>query len=248
MANYCYNSVQIFGKEKTLKKLQDKFNYYEKTNYFVEFGDYILDKKFNPEDKERDYYEYGTRWWDFETDLDSKNFNKNDECTLNISGDSAWSPPVKLIREICNKFKVGAEMFYEESGNDFMGETKFIWNKGELYCYEKDYSYREGMYKLSDFWHDDMKENIDDGLFSIVHMEDYDGADMYDHMMNLFDDFIKEEDREEILDYYLEITDKELDRIINHEFRKNESTLKDKKKIREYINKVINKINQDYAE
>ena len=99
MANYCYNSVQIFGKEKTLKKLQDKFNYYEKTNYFVEFGDYVLDKKFNPEDEKRDYYEYGTRWWEFETDLDSKNFNENDDCTLNISGDSAWSPPVELIMD-----------------------------------------------------------------------------------------------------------------------------------------------------
>ena len=42
--------------------------------------------------------------------------------------------------------------------------------------------------------------------------------------------------------------DKELDRIINHEYRKNDNTIKDKNKIREYINKVINKINQDYAE
>ena len=44
MANYCWNYVVFNGKATQIKKLRNKFKQYDKTNWFVEFGDYVLNK------------------------------------------------------------------------------------------------------------------------------------------------------------------------------------------------------------
>lgn len=243
MANYCYNSVQIYGDVNTLKKLQDKFNKYEETEYFNEFASIILNKKFDAKE-EQDWYQYGTRWWTFETNLDSKNFNEDDCCMLNISGDSAWSPPEKLIEEICKKYKVSAEMFYEEGGNDFMGETKYFWKDDKLEIKENCYSYREGMYKLSDYWHENMYEDIEDALFTLIHHDDE--SYFYDQLCNLFEDYVSEKDRNDILKEYINIDKKDIQKIIDHEYRKNDNTITDVLVIYKKIVKIINQIVKDH--
>ena len=44
MANHCWNYVVFNGNATKIKKLREKFSQYEKTNYFTEFGDYVLDR------------------------------------------------------------------------------------------------------------------------------------------------------------------------------------------------------------
>lgn len=251
MANNCYNSIQFYGKIDILKKIKSKFDKYEETNFFNEFGDLILDKKFDPNDKKRDGYEYGTRWFEFDIDLDDKNILQDNTYLLNISGDSAWSPPEILIHEICKKYKVNAEMFYEEGGADFMGETTFTWTKGVLIHKEECYPYREGMYNLSDNWLENTLEDIYDGLYSIVHNSDdsnnYSGGYFYDQLMLVFESYVTIQDRNNVLDELSLISDKELDEIINNDYRKNDNSIKDKNEIREVINKTISEIKKDYS-
>ena len=72
MANNCWNYVVFNGDATALKKLRNKFKEYNKTNYFVEFGDFVLDKgkigatQEELEKKYKDFYYYGTRCWEFE--------------------------------------------------------------------------------------------------------------------------------------------------------------------------------------
>tara|TARA_R110002020_G_scaffold252173_1_gene465963 strand:- start:473 stop:1216 length:744 start_codon:yes stop_codon:yes gene_type:complete len=243
MANHCYNTIQIVGENKTIKKLKKKIDRYEETNFFNEFGDLILDKKFDPEEK-RDGYEYGTRWFDFDVDLDDKNISKDNLICLNLSGDSAWSPPEKLIEEICKKYKVSAEMWYEEGGNDFMGETKFFWKDDVLKKEEECYSYREGMYKLSDNWHENTYEDIEDGLYSLIHNGDE--SYFYDQLCNLYEEYVSEKDRDAILKEYINIDTKDIEIIINHEYRKGDETETDVLVVYKKIVKIINQIIKDH--
>lgn len=145
MPNYCWNHVTITGNKKQLKKIKKKFDKYEESTYFTSFGDYVLDiGKINDNYdviKNRygnsfdTCYIYGTKWWDFEMELEGG--------CLTISGDSAWSPPVELIEEICKHYKVKAHMEYEECGCDFGGQT-IINEQGIERC--DDYSYCEWKY------------------------------------------------------------------------------------------------------
>jgi len=133
MANYCWNHVVFNGDAAKIKKLQEKFSKYEETNYFTEFGDYVLDRGKIGDDEETlkqrhdDLgYSYGTRWWDFTMD-DIYPSGIAEDTELKIMGDSAWSPPIMLISEISKVYKVKAEIEYDEPGMDFAG--KFTWNE-----------------------------------------------------------------------------------------------------------------------
>jgi len=127
MANYCWNYVVFNGKATQIKKLRSKFKQYDKTNWFVEFGDYVLNTgklgatKEELEKKHEDFYYYGTRSWEF----DLRDYPDDDRNTFTVAGDSAWSPPIELIRQICIFYGLSAEMDYEECGEDFAGTVKF---------------------------------------------------------------------------------------------------------------------------
>ena len=170
MANHCWNWVQIIGERKTLEKIQKKFKKYEETNYFGEFGDYVLNRGKIGDDLEilrqrhEDVgYAYGTRWWDFTMDAE--------DTVLTIMGDSAWGPPNILISQIAKVYGVKTEIEYDEPGMDFAGKTSWdesgvvidnwegtsdemrynddvgSWMEDRLYCYEgndkSDYTYKK---------------------------------------------------------------------------------------------------------
>ena len=149
MPNYCWNYVTITGNKKELDKIYRKFDKYQECNYFTAFGDFILGKGKIDDDLEAikarygdDFdtvYVYGTRWWEFELNME----NEVNDAYLVISGDSAWSPPIELIRSVCKHFKVCAHIEYEESGCDFAGET-FIEEDGSMD--DRCYSYGEWRY------------------------------------------------------------------------------------------------------
>ena len=148
MANNCYNYVTFEGSNESLRKLQDKFDRYGDCKYFTEFGDFVLDLSeidnnawMNSVRKDHPY-DYGTKWWDFE--IHERDYFKDEDMT--ISGDSAWSPPIGLIEQICKKYKLTAEMEYEEGGMDFagfvtVGHTGVIMHRemtAHQYYYESD--------------------------------------------------------------------------------------------------------------
>mgnify|MGYP003676319594 CR=1 FL=1 len=249
MANNCYNSVVMYTQEnsklnlKTLKNIKDKFDRYDETDYFNEFGDLLLNKKFDPKNTKRDAYEYGTRWWEVETTFQDEK--------LIINGDSAWSPPIELIKQICELYKVSAEMYYEECGNDFMGETNMRWIDGSLVIDEEDYSYREGMYRFDlDNFICNTEEEIADYLYDYIHQHNWDSEDCqfkYEIEDRLFEEqFVEDSTRKLILNIFLDYTDNDYLQIIKHEYKTNINTITDVKQIREYVKNVINKINKKY--
>ncbi|MAO23199.1 MAG: hypothetical protein CMJ25_20795 [Phycisphaerae bacterium] len=145
MANYCWNYVVFNGKATQIKKLRNKFKQYDKTNWFVEFGDFVLDKgkvgltTEEVQKKHKDFYSYGTRSWEF----DLRDYPDDDSNTFTVAGDSAWSPPTELINQICITYGLSAEMDYEEGTEDFAGIVKFdktgIISHKEMTCHEYRY-------------------------------------------------------------------------------------------------------------
>ena len=112
MANYCWNYAVLSGGKAALDEIQERFSKYNDFNYFIHFGDYVL-KKETPTNTE-EYYLYGTKWWDF-------NVDERTDVTMTISGDSAWSPPLELLRQMSEVYNITIEGEYAESGMDFAG-------------------------------------------------------------------------------------------------------------------------------
>ena len=166
MPNYCWNYVTITGNKKELDKIYRKFNKYKDCNYFTAFGDFVLDKGKIDDDYEAikdrygdnfdTIYVYGTKWWEFEMNME----NDGNDAYLAISGDSAWSPPIELLRSVCKHFKVHAHIEYEEPGCDFGGET-FIEEDGSMD--DRSYSYGEWRYICDPdhYIQEDLKENYE---------------------------------------------------------------------------------------
>jgi len=121
MANNCWNWVKITGPKETLDIIEERFKKYNDwQGTFTEFSRMVLGLESDvvPEHETIDemfdrIYTYGTKWWDFELD--------GDDDWLQISGDSAWSPPLGLLTKISEVFNVKVEAEYEECGMDFAG-------------------------------------------------------------------------------------------------------------------------------
>lgn len=155
MANNCWNWVSFTGDKKTLNKLENKFKKYDKTSWFTQFGDIVLDKKKREyEGQHFDfYYQYGTKWWEFDIQRD------DDDCLV-IMGDSAWSPPLELTLKISKKYKLWVHHEFEEGGCDFAGKHEY--KNGEIIT-KDDMTYQEYRYleNPDGFW-DDVQMYIDD--------------------------------------------------------------------------------------
>jgi len=166
MANNCNNWITFEGSKSTLSKLEKKLKTYDKSKYFTEWSEYVIGegkldggegfkKKYG--DNFNVFYMYGTKWFDFEME--------SDDHGLRVYGDSAWSPPIKLVEEICKKYKLKAEIEYEEGGCDFGGRTTF---DEDGITKKEDYSYDEWQYRESyETWEYDLGEMFADEVFTL---------------------------------------------------------------------------------
>ena len=144
MANYCYNNIHLEGDEVSIKELKDRLtDTYDKFKYLNGWCDYVLkirdDFDYNFDKDKRDYCYYGSKWFDFDFDVEDS------ENELQISGDSAWSPLEKFTEELCKVYNLTGSIEYSEPGMDFAGITKFDFNgktSEESWSYD-EYQYRE---------------------------------------------------------------------------------------------------------
>jgi len=162
MSNHCWNAVTIIGDKDVLDKLEELFNKYENYDYFTQFGNSFFEgsKKYKPVEKEN-YLEYGTRWWDFET-------NRQEDKLLQINGDSAWGPPTGLLQMISDEYQVRCSIDFSESGCDFAGE--YIYNNGEVES-SYDCSYSQHLYNC-----DGIDQVISEYLYDEECFESYKNA------------------------------------------------------------------------
>ncbi len=160
MSNHCWNNVSIEGKKEVLDRLEELFKNYHEIDYFVDFGNAFFPDLENPPTRE-DYNFYGTKWWDFSI------YREHDEY-LQVSGDSAWSPPLELIRMIAEKYSVGCTIQFSEGGCDFAGvyvyQNDQIIEKADYSCAQYAYSVKNGVQSLIDdyLYDDDCFENYKD--------------------------------------------------------------------------------------
>lgn len=188
MANNCMNWVNIYGKDRILDKIEKKLQSYEDhKGSFLEWGDEIIDLEPLEYDT-RSFYHYGTKWWNFEIE--------RSRGQINVSGDSAWSPPSELIRLICEKYKVSATIEYEEPGSDFGGSMEFD-EEGEVVD-EVDMTYDQWRYHDSD---GDYINCICENL--------HDNFDMYKDFDDLMKEyhFVSDEHKKEIEEEFNKIKD-----------------------------------------
>jgi hypothetical protein len=161
MPNWCNNYIKISGDESTIRTLTAVLKSLKSSDNDDEQSDDVfksligIPSHMSDGDYKEKWYDTNIEWfgtkWDISYSEDMFTFEK-DEITL--SCETAWSPPIPFLENLCKMYKVNAYLFYSEGGVGFAGETTFNWVHGELEVYDDECGYLEGIYKYSreEFW------------------------------------------------------------------------------------------------
>jgi hypothetical protein len=200
MPNWCNNNITISGDEGTIRTLTAvlksiKTSDEEQSNNV--FQSLIgLPQHMSDGDYKEKWYDTNIEWfgtkWDISYSEDMFNFSKNE---ISFSCETAWSPPIPFLQNLCEMYKVNANLFYSEGGVGFSGETTFNWVDGQLEVYDDECGYLEGIYKYSreEFW-SEVEYRADSILDEDQSLEDFLGEF----------DFVSEEDKLELTRLYNE--------------------------------------------
>lgn len=71
-------------------------------------------------------HNWGTKWPPSVAQYDIYKSSHGDLWAINLSGESAWSPPSELIQHITKHYKVSAIITYEEGGMCFAGAEAYV--------------------------------------------------------------------------------------------------------------------------
>lgn len=200
MANWCYNNLNITGDKEIIAPLIEKIKEIEtsKTGLFES----LVGIDDSGEGHMKDRLQLNVNGWGTKWDVLGHSINPSyDETCIELSFDTAWSPPVGFCQMLTKLYGVKCEIHYEEPGNDFCGMS--IIEDGEI-TKEEDDTYREGKYKRDreGFWNEvnsDIECNIDD------HQT---GEDFFNnHYMN--ETYLTERDKNEIIDMFNDLKEDE---------------------------------------
>ena len=160
MANHC-NNHYTFTKSTmdNTKKILDFFEDYENHDCVTDW----YNKHFGTSHDRKEYSEIvGARWLEFTLEPSYK------EDTIQIFGDSAWSPTIPLMKKLAEHYELDLDGEYEESGNDIAGEITITDGEiTEFDCGYMTFRYRHGGVNsvLDELEHrpcDTMEEYLDD--------------------------------------------------------------------------------------
>jgi hypothetical protein len=200
MPNWCNNNITISGDEGTIRTLTAvlknlKTDDDEQSNNVFKalIG---LPQHMSDGDYKEKWYDTNIEWfgtkWDISYEEDMFTFTKNE---ISFFCETAWSPPIPFLQNLCEMYKVNANLFYSEGGVGFSGESTFNWVDGELEVYDDECGYLEGIYKYSreEFW-SEVESRVDCILDEELSLEDF---------ISEFD-FVSEEDTLELTRLYNE--------------------------------------------
>jgi hypothetical protein len=200
MPNWCNNNITISGDEGTIRTLTAvlknlKTDDDEQSNNVFKalIG---LPQHMSDGDYKEKWYDTNIEWfgtkWDISYSEDMFTFTKSE---ISFFCETAWSPPIPFLQNLCEMYKVNANLFYSEGGVGFSGESTFNWVDGELEVYDDECGYLEGIYKYSreEFW-SEVEYRADSILDEDQSLEDFLGEF----------DFVSEEDKEELTRLYNE--------------------------------------------
>ena len=200
MPNWCNNNITISGDEGTIRTLTAVLKSL-KTDDEEQSSDVFkaligLPQHMSDGDYKEKWYDTNIGWfgtkWDISYDEHAFTFTKDE---ISFFCETAWSPPIPFLQNLCEMYKVNANLFYSEGGVGFSGETTFTWNDGELDVYDDECGYLEGIYKYSreEFW-SEVESRVDSILDEEQTLEDFLGEF----------DFVSEEDTLELTRLYNE--------------------------------------------
>ena len=209
MPNWCNNNIKIYGDEGTirtltavLKSLKSADESEDNNNVFRALIG--IPQHMSEGDYKEKWYDTNIEWfgtkWDISYSEDLFTFSKDE---INFSCDTAWSPPIPFLQNLCEMYKVNAYLFYSEGGVGFAGETTFTWVDDELEVYDEECEYLEGLYKFSneEFW-SEVEYKADCILDEEQSLEDFLGE---------FSFITDEKDIMELTTIYNETTDNDYD-------------------------------------
>jgi len=200
MPNWCNNNITISGDEGTIRTLTAVLKSLktddeeQSSNVFKALIG--LPQHMSDGDYKEKWYDTNIEWfgtkWDISYEESAFNFTKDE---INFSCETAWSPPIPFLQNLCEMYKVNANLFYSEGGVGFSGESTFNWVDGELEVYDDECGYLEGIYKYSreEFW-SEVEYRSDCIVDEELSLEDF---------LTEFD-FVSEEDKEELTRLYNE--------------------------------------------
>ena len=209
MPNWCNNSIRIFGDEGTIRTLTAVLKSL-KSSSDDDMSDNVfkaligLPQHMSEGDYKEKWYDTNIEWfgtkWDISYSEDLFTFSKDE---INFSCETAWSPPIPFLQNLCEMYKVNAYLFYSEGGVGFAGETTFTWVDDELEVYDEECEYLEGLYKFSneEFW-SEVEYKADCILDEEQSLEDFLGE---------FSFITDEKDIMELTTIYNETTDNDYD-------------------------------------
>ena len=200
MPNWCNNNITISGDEGTIRTLTAVLKSL-KTDDEEQSSDVFkaligLPQHMSDGDYKEKWYDTNIEWfgtkWDISYEEGAFTFTKDE---ISFFCETAWSPPIPFLQNLCEMYKVNANLFYSEGGVGFAGETTFTWNDGELDVYDDECGYLEGIYKYSreEFW-SEVESRVDSILDEELSLEDF---------ISEFD-FVSEEDTLELTRLYNE--------------------------------------------
>lgn len=201
MPNWCNNYIKISGDESTIRTLTSVIKSLKSSDDNGPSDDVFksligLPQHMSDGDYKEKWYDTNIEWfgtkWDISYEEHSFTFSK-DEITL--SCETAWSPPIPFLENLCKMYKVNAYLFYSEGGVGFAGESTFNWVNGELEVYDDECGYLEGIYKYSneEFW-SEVEYRADSILDEDQSLEDFLGEF----------EFVSDEDKVELTRIYNE--------------------------------------------
>lgn len=157
MPNWCNNSINIYGDKNTIKALTNVIKSLSGEERLFQSLIGLPNNMTKEAYDNGGWYDTNVNWfgtkWDIEVNSDCFEFSGNG---IDFSCETAWSPPIEFLANLCRMYKVNAYIYYSEPGMAFSGETKFIWENGELSIEDNEYEYRHGLYVLSneEFWYE----------------------------------------------------------------------------------------------
>ena len=184
MPNWCNNHIKIYGGERIIKILTNVIKsinprdeeQVEGKEYEGLFRTLIgVPPEMSKDDYNLNWYDTNINWfgtkWDVDVSTDCFTFSEGE---IEFFCETAWSPPIEFLRNLCRMYKVNAYIFYSEPGIAFSGETKLIWEDGQLFVEDNEYEYKAGLYHLDNesFWCD-MESNIEYAVEEDMSVDDF---------------------------------------------------------------------------
>ena len=125
MPNWCMNTASFICPSKDVyDKLLDSI---KNDTWFQTFAPLDLDPEEHPDgwSYEKACYTWNTKW--SARDVDINDCDEN-ELTINVSFESAWSPPRGVYRLMNKNHNIDVTAYYDEPGNCFFGRCMYVKN------------------------------------------------------------------------------------------------------------------------